>query len=240
MLLALAPAGLAHEAIQAGRIAFRRAGSVLGAVPPDLPVINAGDAALPQVQDEAAVRLTRERHAEDQAVHLELEARRLDRLLQLLQEIVIGPAQLVCLEDPLAGREGEVAVLRLHLALEDGRKLELGRGSVAEQGMGQHRLRVGVEGTAHGGRLLLRQSRCGVVGQVADVELVLVLVPKGHRRVAERSRGTHGQVTLGLFVGWRRRSGGAGLGGSGLGPAVGAGGGDGLGGSGLGGNGFGG
>ena len=221
VLLALAPAGLADEAVQASRVALRRAGPVLGAIAPDLPVIDAGDAALPQVQDEAAVGLAGERHAFDQAVHLELEARRLDRLLQLLQEIVIGPAQLVRLEDPLAGREGEVAVLRLHLALEDGRKLELGRGGVAEQGMGQHRLRVGVEGAAHSGRLLLRQSRRSVVGQVADVELVLVLVPQGHRRVAERSRGTHGQVTLGLFVGrLAADSGGAGLGGSGLGLVV--------------------
>ena len=162
---------------------------------------------MPQVQDEAAVRLACERHAEDQSVHLELETRRLDRLLQLLQEIVVGSAQLVRLEDALAGRQREVAVLRLHLALEDGRKLELRRGGVAEQGMGQHRLRIGVEGTAHGGRLLLRQSRRSVVSQVADVELVLILVPKGHRRVAERSRGAHGRVTLGLFVGWGWRRG---------------------------------
>ena len=126
--------------------------------------------------------------------------------------------------------------------------------AVAEEGVGQHRLRVGVEGTAHGGRLLLRQSRRGVVGQVADVELVLVLVPEGHRRVAERSRGRMARFSWAICGdgpaadsavpalgrlgpgagGWGLGGsgrGGVGFGGSGLGV-----GGNGLGGSGLGGN----
>ena len=125
---------LPTEAVQAGRVALRWGCAVLGAIASDLPVEDARDASLPQVQDEAAVGLAGEGDTLDQAVHLELESWRLDRLLQLLEQIVIGPAQLVCLEDPLAGRQGEVAVLRLDLALEDRAELELRRHGPADRG----------------------------------------------------------------------------------------------------------
>ena len=186
VFLALTPAGLGRlEAVKTDRVPLGRRCAILGAIATHLPVEDARDAPRSQVQNEPAIGLAREGHAEDHAVQLELEAGRFDGLLKQLEQIVVGTGQLVCLEDPLAGVQGKVAVVRLHLALENRAKLELGGHGLAEEGMGQHRLRVGVEGAAHGGRLLLRQSRRGVVGQVADVELVLVFVPERHRRIAE-------------------------------------------------------
>ena len=202
VLFALAPAGLANEAVQADGVSLGGRCAILGAIALDLPVEDARDAPAAQVQDEAAVRLAGEGHAVDKAVHLELEARRLDGLLEQLEQIAVGPAQLVRLEHPLAGRQGEVAVLRFDLTLEDRAELELSGHGLAKEGIGQHRLRVGVEGGPHGGRLLLRQARRGMVGQVANVELVLILVPQGHGRVAKRTRNTHDDLRL--LMGWWR------------------------------------
>ena len=144
-----------------------------------------------EVEYEATIRLAGEGDAGDDAIDLELEAGRLDGLLQEGQQLVVGPGQLVGVEADLARDQGEVPALRLNLGLEDCRKLELWV-VLAEQGLVQMGLHVGVEAGAHGHRRLLGQPWGGMVRQVAEVEFLRVLFPEGHGRIAEAFGSPHG------------------------------------------------
>ena len=59
----------------------------------------------------------------------------------------------------------------------------------------------GVEGGAHGHRRLLGQPRGRVFCQVAQVELLGVLFPEGHGRIAEGTWCLHGNLLVGARVG---------------------------------------